>query len=101
MPLVLHIPYSHLWPGLRLHIDAQPHPVPKEPAGTDVVLLFGDGASSAATLGHDEAGRLILSVGAYRTTKGTSIAAKKWLIRIATEPDGEWTAHFASFREDR
>lgn len=101
MPLVLHIPYSHLWPGLRLHIDAQPHPVPKGPAGTDVILLFGDGASSAATLGHDEAGRLILSVGAYRTTKGTSIAAKKWLIETPVEHDERLIIRFIPFREIR
>ena len=88
---VIHVPSSHLYRGLRLctvpaaHAKSSARQAQKD---ADVILLFEDGSRTTAELMHDEGGHVALYVAAYRTARGTSIAAKMWTAKGIEERDG-------------
>lgn len=74
-PVVIKVPSSHLYPGLRLVAENAPN------SGTlvskEAVILFSDGSTSEARFdSHDD--ELHLYVRAYTTLSGTHIPAKRW-----------------------
>ncbi len=79
-------PHSHAFPGGRVAVedDAQ--------SGPEGLVEFGDGATVIAD--WRRAGDAIhLSVPAYRTAKGTEVAARNW--RLVQREDGVWRSERA------
>ncbi|MBK0397622.1 hypothetical protein H0I76_00330 [Limibaculum sp. M0105] len=77
--VVLEAGHSHLYPGAKLGGAAPPA------TETDCLVLFADGAQAGGRVAPADGGWR-LAIGAYRTARGTAIAAKGWL--IATTPEG-------------
>lgn len=71
---VLHAAHTHLYPGARLKADA---PLT---AGAGLTVVFADLGSAHARVQGVEGDRIALSVGSYRTARGTNVAAKSWLL---------------------
>jgi hypothetical protein len=88
-PLVIEVPYSHLFPGLHL---LAPSEVPQK-ENAEIILLFADGATTAADLIHGADGRITLHVAAYTTARETPISARVWRVVSITEGDGELDIH--------
>ncbi len=68
---------THLYPGARLHCLDAPG-ARRLRAGDAVVLEFADGATAWASLRTVEPHVATLAVGAHRTRRGTTIAARRW-----------------------
>lgn len=85
-PLLIEVPYSHLFPGLWLPTRSGGYETQKD---TDVILIFADDSSTTAILRYDEESGGVLSVAAYRTRRGTSIDERVWELQDVIEEDGE------------
>jgi hypothetical protein len=79
-------PHSHAFPGGRVGVE--------DDAGTgpECLVAFGDGVTVIAE--WRQAGDAIhLSVPAYRTAKGTQVAARNW--RLVQREGGVWRSQRA------
>lgn len=80
----LHASHSHLYPGARLRPGDAPESLRTTwQAGDQVLVAFADQSVSAAQLRAVQGDGAELAVDAYRTAKGTGIAAKVWRLRWA------------------
>ncbi len=84
---VLRAAHTHLYSGARLQADG---PLT---AGAALTVVFADLASAHARVHGVEGERVALSVGSYRTARGTNVAAKRWLLeprRDCAAPSPTW-----------
>lgn len=88
--MLIEVPYSHLFPGLRLRTQRTGYE-PRQ--GVDVILLFADDSSAPATLRHDEEGSDLLLVGAYTTAAGTFMEERVWRVQEISAQGGELRIH--------
>lgn len=79
-------PHSHAFPGGRVVIEDDVIEDASK-AGSDCLVEFGDGVTVIAAYRLARDG-LHLSVPAYRTRKGTQVAARNW--RLVQRKDGIW-----------
>lgn len=71
---VLRAAHTHLYPGARLQADG---PLAE---GAGFTLVFADLGSASARVQRVDGELAALSVGGYRTARGTNVAAKRWLL---------------------
>lgn len=74
-------PYSHAFPGGRVTVDDD------AAQGAECLVEFGDGIAVIAAWSSDD-GAIRLRIPAYRTAKGTEVAARDW--RLVRRKDGAW-----------
>lgn len=74
-------PHSHAFPGGRVAVDDG------DPAEGACVVEFGDGVTVIGAWRPSPEG-MRLEVPAYRTGRGTEVAARNWL--VAQGKDGNW-----------
>lgn len=79
-------PYSHAFPRGRVTVSDDGE------AGPECLVEFSDGVTVMGAW-RREGEALRLSVPAYRTAKGTQVAARSW--RIVRGKDGEWRSERA------
>lgn len=79
-------PHSHAFPGGRVVVEDD------SKTGSDCLVEFGDGVTVIAAWRPDR-DALHLSVPAYRTKKGTQVAARNW--RLVQRKDGVWRSERA------
>ena len=79
-------PHSHAFPGGRVAVEDDARP------GPDGLVEFGDGITVIARCRRTR-DAIDLSVPAYRTAKGTQIAARHW--RLVRRKDGAWRSERA------
>lgn len=89
-PLLIEVPYSHLFRGLRLRTWSEGHAPQKD---ADVILVFGDGSSTTAKLHYGRESLSALWVAAYTTVAGTFISERVWRVKEITEDNGELVIH--------
>lgn len=89
-PLLIEVPYSHLFPGLWLRTRSEGYEAQKD---ADVILLFADDSSAAAMLRHNTESGRVLFVEAYTTYRGTHIDERVWRLQEIIEEDGELRIH--------
>ncbi len=80
-------PHSHAYPGGRVAISDDGE------TGSEGMVTFGDGVTVIAEW-RSQGDGIHLSVPAYRTAKGTRIAAKSW--RLTQRKDGVWRSDATS-----
>lgn len=86
-PIVLRVPASHLYPGLRLIAENAPGSGQLAPKGA--MVLFSDGSTSEARFSEADDGGVHLYVSAYSTLSDTQIPAKRWpIIEVTKMPEG-------------
>lgn len=79
-------PHSHAFPGGRVVVEDD------ATAGPECLVEFADGATVIAEWRPaDDA--IHLSIPAYRTAKGTPVAARRW--RLVRRKDGVWRSERA------
>ncbi len=83
--MILEVPHTHLYPGLRGEISGLARLGEVRP-GSDCMVAFSDGSLATARISDSEVGWLLRTNG-YRTAAGTDIEPKCWLIRVAAEGD--------------
>lgn len=66
-------PHSHAFPGGRVVVEEDPE------AGPACLVEFADGITVIAEW-HAAGDAIHLSIPAYRTAKGTQVAARNWLL---------------------
>jgi hypothetical protein len=74
-------PHSHAFRGGRVIVDEDAR------AGPECLVEFGDGVTVISEW-HAVGDAIQLSVPAYRTAKGTQVAARTW--RLVRRKDGVW-----------
>ncbi len=89
-PLLIEVPYSHLFPGLWLRTERAGHGPQQD---VDVILLFADDSSAPATLRHRDEGGHVLLVGAYTTAAGTFMEERVWRVQEMIAEGGELRIH--------
>ena len=80
-------PHSHAFPGGRVTVDDDGK------AGPECMVEFGDGVTVIAEWSSAD-GAIRLHVAAYRTAKGTEVAARGW--RLVRRDDGVWRSERAT-----
>jgi len=85
-PMAILVPSSHLYQGI--HLKAIPATSGQSDTG-DIFLLFNDGSEAVAELTSGADNHLSLMVSAYITVRGTSIRAKRWIIKDIVKRDQE------------
>lgn len=80
-------PHSHAFPGGRVVVEDDAK------TGPECLVEFGDGVTVIAELRLSR-DAIYLSVPAYRTAKGTQVAARNW--RLVQRKDGVWRSEKAS-----
>ena len=89
-PLLIEVPYSHLFPGLWLRTQRAGY----EPQhDVDVILIFADDSSAIARLRRTEGGGDLLLVGAYTTARGTFIDERVWRVQEIIADRGALRIH--------
>ncbi|ELT47466.1 hypothetical protein [Brucella intermedia] len=73
--------HSHAFPGGRVAIEDA------EASEGTCVVEFADGSAMIGEWHPDDAD-ILLSIPAYRTAKGTDVAAQSW--RLVRNKQGEW-----------
>lgn len=81
---VLRAAHTHLYAGARLLADG---PLASR---TGVTVVYADLASAPARVERLDGGRLQLIVGPHRTARGTSVAAKRWLVEPIAAVPSAW-----------
>ena len=89
-PLLIEVPYSHLFPGLQLRTQSPGYEPQQD---VDVILLFADDSSAPATLRQGEEGSDRLLVGAYTTAAGTLMEERVWRVQEMIAAGGELRIH--------
>lgn len=85
-PIILRVPASHIYPGLRLL--AENVPANGTLHGKVALVLFSDGSTSEARFDDATTGP-VLYVSSYSTLSDTQIAAKRWpVIDTIRQPQG-------------
>ena len=84
-PMVIEVPYSHLYPGISLDWSQQ---TKKDDQQVEVIILFGDGSSASAEIEYDDKGIRTLHVSAYTTSKGTHCSSRSWPILRCVQMGG-------------
>lgn len=74
-------PHSHAFRGGRVTVEDEGG------SGPDCLVAFGDGVTVIAAC-HRSGEAIRLAVPAYRTAKGTQVAARNW--RLVRREDGVW-----------
>jgi hypothetical protein len=98
-PVVIHIPGSHLYRGMKLHAVCQTSArclVLREQQDCEMLLLFEDGSYAPADLVPGEGGQVSLHVAAYTTARGTSIRARIWRVASLEECEDGLDIHLAT-----
>jgi hypothetical protein len=97
--VVIQVPASHLYRGLRLHAVCEAGAIPSVLGGQPdlgVLLIFEDGSYAAADLLVGEGGQVVLQVTAYTTAAGTSIPARMWAVKTIEEREDGLDIHLGS-----
>lgn len=92
---ILRAGHTHLYPGARLRAATA-----ALRRGSRVHIEFSDLASAAALIETAGAARATLAVDAYRTARGTVIAAKRWLLERPVGSD-TWRVRARVPEQDR
>jgi len=96
-PLAILVPSSHLYRGMHLNAISA---TTVQPDVTDILLLFNDGSETIAKLVRGTDDQLFLSVDAYKTTRGTSILSKAWIVKDIVGHDKELDIHLGNHMPD-
>ncbi|MFV0435170.1 MAG: hypothetical protein ACK5LO_14505 [Leucobacter sp.] len=84
-----HASHSHLFPGAEFYADgSEPREVPAQ-----LLITFSDLSEAEARLmRHPDDGRALrLEVSAYRTTAGTELPEKHWLVEERSDTGSPYT----------
>ncbi len=78
--MILEATHTHLYPGHRGKISGLAQ-IAEMQAGGDCLVEFSDGSATAARISKSEGGWQ-LHTEAYRTSAGTDIAARCWIVSL-------------------